>query len=930
MGYYDDLAHSQNPTQADTAGAWGGKLRTYVPGGDNDPNNPGRDTGNYVPGTSGSEEAVARYQGLANDWSTHQAPQIDDTQTAGYRSNANDSRNDQKGAIAALRNEAEGNAPSAAQGQLGSGLDTNLRNAAHAALVGGGGANRFSAGLTSGIAGDAAGAGAVNAGAAQGRAQEISQATSGLTQAQTQLRANDLTAQGMSQDQAFRQATLEAQQRQLNLQGQMGFEGLATGVNNAEMNAQLTQAQIAEGHANNQANVDLNSRIGGDKLTMTGVGVGAGAASAGLGAYGSMSGSGGGGTPYGDPAAGTDPSLSSDAGLKMNVQPLGAPGQYLTSPADAKQNITPIAGDLAQQQNPSQIGNGGVPLTDPNDPYNHVRNNATGSVYGWGTSGVAVDRDQALANGYASQSAPGMNTSQSSIDAANAGQTRFGQNQTIAMLQARAQGLAPSPAEIQLQQGLQSGLAQQQALAHSARGGVQNIAAAGQQAATSGADLSATTNQQAGILHAQGMADATQQLAQASAAQRASDLQAQGMSEDDALRRAQLEAGQNALSQQGQLGFEQAGFNQNAAEMQNQLGVQQLGEQTWQDQTAQDQAEKARVLGDATTAGKTAASVLALSDQNAKMNVQPLQLTSGAATKQNIQSAGASLFGAPQTPTAAPAGGTPAVDPAQSQGLYQPPAPQTFTPSQQNAMSAVDYASQMGPSAPQAPYADPVVGGAGGTYSVHQNTPIAPVGTSMFGAPQQHANGAPIGGGAMPTTMNAPIQTGGQQQFGGGTAQQFQVSPSQAPYMPHVPNGNMLFSDGRAKDVNGSESGAQREMVEELPIPAPPMREVSSAPRQYVAQAMPAPRPPFNERPSVSSEMLDALHPYAYTYKPGMGEDPSKQRFGIMAQDLEKTPMGKSVVVDTPGGKKIDVPQATGVQFAALADIHDRLQRRGI
>lgn len=73
--------------------------------------------------------------------------------------------------------------------------------------------------------------------------------------------------------------------------------------------------------------------------------------------------------------------------------------------------------------------------------------------------------------------------------------------------------------------------------------------------------------------------------------------------------------------------------------------------------------------------------------------------------------------------------------------------------------------------------------------------------------------------------------------------------------------------------------------------------------------------------------MMNALHPYAYNYKPGAvpGEDPSKTNYGVMAQDLEKTPMGKSLVEDTPGGKMIDVPKATGALLAANADLQQQI-----
>lgn len=77
---------------------------------------------------------------------------------------------------------------------------------------------------------------------------------------------------------------------------------------------------------------------------------------------------------------------------------------------------------------------------------------------------------------------------------------------------------------------------------------------------------------------------------------------------------------------------------------------------------------------------------------------------------------------------------------------------------------------------------------------------------------------------------------------------------------------------------------------------------------------------------SAPARMLDELQPYAYRYTPESGQDPTKQRYGIMAQDLERSPMGSSLVIDTPKGKAIDVPQATGANLAAAADLHQRVK----
>lgn len=57
-------------------------------------------------------------------------------------------------------------------------------------------------------------------------------------------------------------------------------------------------------------------------------------------------------------------------------------------------------------------------------------------------------------------------------------------------------------------------------------------------------------------------------------------------------------------------------------------------------------------------------------------------------------------------------------------------------------------------------------------------------------------------------------------------------------------------------------------------------------------------------------ELVENVEPVDYNYKPGSGEDPTKERKGILAQDLEKTGMADNVQ-DTPQGKMVDTGQQT-------------------
>jgi len=81
--------------------------------------------------------------------------------------------------------------------------------------------------------------------------------------------------------------------------------------------------------------------------------------------------------------------------------------------------------------------------------------------------------------------------------------------------------------------------------------------------------------------------------------------------------------------------------------------------------------------------------------------------------------------------------------------------------------------------------------------------------------------------------------------------------------------------------------------------------------------------------PSIRA-MLDKLQPYKYNYKEEIIEDPSmeKPQLGIMAQDLEESEMGSEMVhEDEDGVKRVDYANNASTMMAALADLHQRLNK---
>lgn len=81
---------------------------------------------------------------------------------------------------------------------------------------------------------------------------------------------------------------------------------------------------------------------------------------------------------------------------------------------------------------------------------------------------------------------------------------------------------------------------------------------------------------------------------------------------------------------------------------------------------------------------------------------------------------------------------------------------------------------------------------------------------------------------------------------------------------------------------------------------------------------------------SLVEDFLRKMDPKSYRYRAGLdaGAPPEGQRMlGVMAQDLEKSPMGSQMVRETGSGKAIDVRSATSGALAGLANLDERMRR---
>ena len=119
---------------------------------------------------------------------------------------------------------------------------------------------------------------------------------------------------------------------------------------------------------------------------------------------------------------------------------------------------------------------------------------------------------------------------------------------------------------------------------------------------------------------------------------------------------------------------------------------------------------------------------------------------------------------------------------------------------------------------------------------------------------------------------------------------------------------------------------------------AQPAAAAPSAPRAQVAtplgttaQATFAPPPsaaPVQTSQQETENMLDSLTAYSFDYKPGFG--PPGRQVGVMAQDLEQSPMGAQMVSDTgpAGTKMVDYSPETfnPVAMASLANLNERVR----
>lgn len=226
---------------------WGGRgpeyeYTKYQGGGLNDP-------GGYrtMKRPAQSVEDVQRYQGMGAAAAQRGAYQLDYAAANRDRSNAEFARDAQVDATSLQRQAAYGQAPSRAEilgrQMAGQSLDAQMAGAASAR----GGPLAQAAAMRSA----AGGAGAfqqqsINQLSAL-RADEMARARDAYFSSASGIRAGDYTGADQAARMAQAQGQMELAQRQLNQQGQMGYEQMGFNVNDAALRAGLEREKIKQG-----------------------------------------------------------------------------------------------------------------------------------------------------------------------------------------------------------------------------------------------------------------------------------------------------------------------------------------------------------------------------------------------------------------------------------------------------------------------------------------------------------------------------------------------------------------------------------------------------------------------------------------------------------------------------------------------------------
>lgn len=544
-----------------------------------------------------------------------------------------------------------------------------------------------------------------------------------------------------------------------------------------------------------------------------------------------------------------------------------------------------------------------------------------GSAYQYGgwAGGAQMDVDRARKMGADAQAREGVAMDGTAYNADRAleygargqqGQGLGMQGEGVNAYRDAMNGVGTSVAQQQLQMGTNAAVANSASLAAGARGGGANLASAQRAAMNAGSQAIGQGSQQAAMLRAQEIAQARQGFQ--SAAQgytagagqmRAGDQGRTGQSAQWAQGQAQLQDAQRGRNDQMQMQNEANAYGVAS----QQLGAQQAraGQETGAANEAnkaaaamnKDSAEKdAGLIGKVIqTGGSTASSVVQNSDENNKIGIQPLT--------------GPGM-----------ARGSEGFDGRKNAEGYQgtPGAMSGHAPSQ--ASTDAEIMAHPGEGGPWAMTP---------THGDEANAKLHAV-KMAYGSGNQRA--MDVGFGDMPVYAK---NAGGVSSVEGGDVGSDASSRTPIQF-GQARNSMALTSDAHSKDAIASLSAENSALKAAAGHAADYVKGGGVVGEGVRAGARVAEnagvQPGFlrgsEGQPSAPEQFMDTLKPYAFNYKAGTpGEDPKQRYAGVMAQDVEKSPMGATFVKDTPQGKKLDIQHGFGTALAALGDLNQRLKQ---
>jgi hypothetical protein len=483
------------------------------------------------------------------------------------------------------------------------------------------------------------------------------------------------------------------------------------------------------------------------------------------------------------------------------------------------------------------------------------------------------------------------------IDQSQQAQFRNQQGQLANMQMEAAQGRGPSIANMQLQQGLGANLQAQMAAAQSQRG-FGNAGASQRNLANNAAQANMQTQQAAAQMRVGETLAARQQLADLSATARGQDIglaqnQAQLTQQNQQFNAANQQ--QAALANQGysnQATMQQAAFQQQVElanqQAQNtgtltqaQLSQQQaLANQQYQNQIAAQNASMEQQAGIFTAGNQQQMYQQNLANQqqqnlaNQNAQMQATGWNQNAANQYGMQQA------ANQQQTNLANQQSQLTNNQQSNQVLGMETQGDFQ-SQQNAMSYYQLQAQQQANA----------------NSVNQ---------ASYGNAQKNKTGI----------MSSIASAVGSDENMKTDISKLGSTPDKDDSKPDFQNSMNKFSKGMEKNKDYSllsPIGVDKSNV------IPPVSSLSMSDKKNKNVS--------KEDPQIK-EFLDNIHGYEYKYKdaslPGTDE---KTHFSPMAQELEKSDIGKSMVYDTPQGKMVDYKRGLGAMLAVQAELNERIKK---